>query len=639
MRPKIQYPQFREQVDPNLLTSHSEQFTYNIDLEMPHPKFKQNLIDALAEDDLRYDELHYLLLEYIDSHFGIISRLIEDPNFPNHFIYCRNTQNVLMHQVPPDKLITIHIANMLLRTLSTLRAINHVTQDKFAIFLKQKYIGLLTAVYALQDVYSKENLAKIRKHNGNFNYFLIHVLQESLVCAQNEKMPYYTKLLDYCRFLGGTLDPAYPILTLMAYANNEIVQIAYPITHKLESQKSALRVIVEPSLSKNFFNKQDPAFQRITAAFYFQLIDDNRLLSAQLRNKIAPLVKNGFFVKVEIYDENANLNHEFSLLRSATIVYMGKGEKKEKIKIYAEQNVQQLQAAALHYGGQSNPLLAYILVTDTIIRNQRKMVAGVRRAMTHTKNLAVYMPLNDEGCWHVPTIPKEMNAPWWTHLPTPLCKEFRCEQTATLAINNIFLGLIFISCASGQDRTGVIFALIMIYFLMKKLHLTFEHAATVYVLSMLEPVMSSYACAGSLGLKKASRPGKLFPEALDEKLFTDIAKTNKKSPIKKTELMLDNENYGKSIRDRLEGYLNSSAGILGGLSLFQNYWLRVKKRELVFAFLEQFNQGDYEHSYSDFIKNLEESSDKLINSTWFFYPGRGRLGHIIDNIKAELRIR
>ena len=136
--------------------------------------------------------------------------------------------------------------------------------------------------------------------------------------------------------------------------------------------------------NKNYQTALPCAFQKANHSFYDLIARDNTRLPAQTRKTIPPTVKNGYIVHEKI-EQGEKLLAETWTLRCGSLVYIGKGEKKDVIKEQAKENINQLQNSAAsiikHDKTKEIRLNLITLLTNAPMEKQNKILKHIENVV------------------------------------------------------------------------------------------------------------------------------------------------------------------------------------------------------------------------------------------------------------------
>lgn len=552
-------------------------------------RFKSTEIEQSAA---LYRDIQSLLIETQDSLNGIVTKVNDNADrskYPTGRSIVRDASQALDFdkRLPPDSAL-VNSNNLLLRALGMVRGIDHAltgSADKER--LKLKFEALLHQVIHLQKSVERdanmahttaernqEANAKLREFEQYFNTELAIFLNEANLAEGLTRPDQFSELLLHYRYLATLIDPAPSVVTQNYDAQNKVthVETSFPITMKSRVQVQKLRVMKEQGAAQrgleNYHNVQNRAIQKANAAFADLAVLDDRTFAAQARKNIAPTVKNGYIVRNEIIFDNKPPVTDWSA-RSATLVYMGKGENEQSIAAHAEQNIVQVEMNLVQlktlYPNDTNldpemKVHPTILATYSPIENQYLIVNHTERAALRNGTQSSYVPTNWDGTNRFNNIAQSIrevvtsarNSVVQTItsrfgdlsvLSKPSDKKARLMQAAVLgALVNVGKSFInLFTCASGQDRTGTAqeaateFKTVAVY-AENNVPLSLEQIQALRMKGGNAAFIASSLVPGSYGMKKDSIPGGFFDKETTRHNYLSSASTNKVAPLNSLEL-------------------------------------------------------------------------------------------------------
>ena len=497
-----------------------------------------------------YKELEWLILLKNDALEGIQSHIALDSHYPTGIALVRETPTSnTTNPLPPGHPL-IESNNLLLRALSTFRgidwALTKANKTDIQLQLRNSFLHLIEEIKQFQSQVSQgqspySDLASMERI---FNLFLKHALiQAGLTDGLNTEQDFESILTHY-RNLASTLDPAKSMVTIQHYDSITHTETAYPITQKTPVQLEQLRVMASPETSgENFHSAHVPAFRIANAYFYELITQQDRRLPAGCRSTIAPTVKNAYVVHNQLRAADNSLIAELWLTRGGTLVYTGPGERLEQINTFAKANLEQLQehVARLRYqhSDHTNTKLHLAILLTGYTPDEQTMVSHSHQAKEslnkEKSNQALFwshIPLNELGLAHVISISnivrtlaktnrKSLPSAWFdTNKADRLIKAVQIITIAMLApdVTN------YISCASGQDRTGTACEAVIQRWL--TIHgILLDKVQQTRSLGIHNAVLANLATPGSTGMKPQSTPGDYFPLYLKNRLYRNSADT------------------------------------------------------------------------------------------------------------------
>ncbi|OGO94092.1 MAG: hypothetical protein A3F41_04900 [Coxiella sp. RIFCSPHIGHO2_12_FULL_44_14] len=616
-----------------------------------------------------FNKIEEALFEYIDIHFGIVTRKIQSDYFENGYAYIRNATRATVFSERhfdlehPD----IHLANLLLRVLGTIRGIDHVLQyyhvfPKLRTALRAIFLELVTSSCQLQtdsSLFTEKNITRLNLPLNHALVDILHLAQLDLGLSEKKAQTQMGELLDFYRYLAGTLIAKPALVTLHAVEHLIFAEISHPITKKLDRQKTLFSSAFSPNLAeKNFFTALPMAFQNALKAFQSPICQNHSALSAQLRRYIPMGIKNGFLVNfIAIHPATQKIIYNHHFLRCGSPVFVGHGESEASIEPYTDDNLRQLHDYVRRFLGEDKTIHFTALLTRSLINadSQRDIVRRTKRVLKQSTDHFSNIPINHEGTFLGTSIAKIIREhdDYVAYFVLPLQRQKRAQEATsvaqlTLSMTDVIL-LLF--CASGQDRTGLIVAMLMIrlFAMVCQQHtipMTVEQATERYLCGGNPAFIASFSCPGSMGIKPQTNPA-IFPKHIGTSVFSRISKTNKKSAISNKVALSHIEkrfvpDFKTVFMTQLTLYLALSAGPFGGLLIFQSYQLRNQKRRMVHACLDALSHSQSLLDCKDAIKKLAEAHQASLlakrQSFFFRHIRDGRLGKIIETIEKNTPI-
>lgn len=568
---------------------------------------KQNPLPPIyhTENESWYDELLDLLRQNTDSYKGIFSGLDENGQWVRNAIYApmysrcsRPPKESKYINFPIYAIKTNYLSNddpiivgndTLLRCLDRLRAIDYAINKKaqesenaevyqaIRITLKNNFVELATEIKNphFLVIESDEEEKHFKSLEEKFNSDLLKGLYDAGLTQGCYDKKAGENLLQYYRNLSSLLVPARNQVTLSYYPRPKVLTriTQVPITKKTEEQQQAtdeLYTSINTNPLSDEINShtiQNHACQQANLLYKNLLQDDLRALPAQARKTHLVGAKNAYIVTEEFIplDDESLLETEEQLLnlkatpentltfvRTASPVYVGKGETNERILQTCSQNLEQILKAT-----EYDRIHVTCLNTDGIIKEDRAIVRTIMKVGARELNRQDNS-LNPDGRFSVSlaaanALGTRLNAIHsqldFTGTTIPqgrvLFKSTRAEQAITLAYqaykNNM---LSLINCASGQDRTGTIAQGLINSFLVDRFNANFKNLNQKNIKKEVQhteilgnngvELNNHLGSHGSKGHKNDSRAGNLLSDddALNNEFYTKSAKTNKKNKLK-----------------------------------------------------------------------------------------------------------
>lgn len=543
-------------------------------IRLPFTEEYLDLLTRYAREG-QYDELSDLIIVGNDILEGVTSHIEKDSSrYPTGIAIVRDaTETASAPKLPPDHPL-IEANNMLLRTLSTMRGIDWVLEQK------KNASNLLTEIQLalrknlqihVDQVLQFENAVmnglppdkSIRELETSFN----QVLKQTLIVAElnggiNSDEDYKKLLLHY-RNLASTLDPAKSVITKQKYGNIVHTEIAHPITQKTPEQLQQLQHMHSAEIAgENFHSVQKHALRIANACFYERIIRDDTRLPAQTRKTIGPTLKNGYIVCSDFdLDRDFVIATPLWTCRCATPVYVGKGADDDKRTDFAIENLRQLQAHVARHkhshkdtrelSSESIKLHLTVLLTHSPGESQNIMIRCAKKAkdkLNSQQAETVFwsnVPTNAEGLIRALEISHRitelaseqgLDVPsCWTNITDKAERIRKAAQIITIAASSKD-EISLIICASGQDRTGTAQEATTEFWLQRELKMNgidmslseIQHSRA---LGFHNAFIATLAAPGSPGMKLDSKPGDFFSEDDIPHFYRKSADTNKLPPL------------------------------------------------------------------------------------------------------------
>jgi hypothetical protein len=472
--------------------------------------------DAAKTLEGRYSQLDQLLRADVDAQFGIIRVIEANGRYPTGFAALRDATEAKAITDPSINHHRVEADNMLLRALGRLRGIDHVLMEKeketldrgekdvYARLrkqLKDDFTQLSDSAFRYAEIAKstegsdpKEKKKAFALYNeglknleNNFNtQTLCSVLHEANLDEQCAKKKDYEKLLFHYRNLAALLDPAVSLVTISYDKDNKVLHriTQDPITQKLPEQKRDIQADMSKTVlfpvgdERNFQTMQNMAMQEANRHFATLAASDDRMFGAQTRKTHLHSAKNAFFVtnellfnvtpaqltKQTVVETRANLEDTQQFTRSATPVYIGKGETDARVQESTRRNIEQIRQFVIKKQNlsvdEANKLKMHYtcLVTDSPLASQNVMIRhgydATRRGPAG--NDISYIPCNWDGTHRRLDLAASVGTQGIPSIhPTPSNQAERYRRAAQ--VSNIIRGkdnvFELVTCASGQDRT------------------------------------------------------------------------------------------------------------------------------------------------------------------------------------------
>ena len=525
----------------------------------------------------QFKKLEWTILLHNDDLEGVKSHIELNAKYPTGIALVRKAMgniNSVTH-LPPDHPL-IESNNTLLRTLSTMRAINFMLEkDGKRDLQTQLHFGFMHIVEEINhfQIMTKNGGTPFNKMDTlekRFNIFLKHILITAGFAEKHINLKDFEIILTHYRNLASTLEPAKSIVTIQQYGAITHQEIAHPITRKTAVQKKQLSLISSANTDfSHFHNTQLKAIQ--VANFYFHdlIKQDDRFLPSGSRFTIAPTVKNGYVVHNQLIKNNSVL-HELWFTRGGSLVYVGTGESPERQKYYAMANLEQVQEhiARLRYQQSvSKTVRIHLanLLTNSTLDSQSTIITSTKAAKEQLDPSGTIfnwsnIPLNAEGFTTrgleisrlireiarendvtLPSQLPEVVSPtnflslWGKSSISPVKFYYLCQaerlkkalQIIELATKRSIVTN-YISCVSGQDRTGTACEAMVQKWLETNLspfRTTLEEIQLTRSLACHNAILSGLAAPGSTGMKPISQPEEYFPKYMVSRLYRSSANT------------------------------------------------------------------------------------------------------------------
>lgn len=556
---------------PQQHSAHFFNLTSNLDQQLDANK----LSIALDNSAINYEEITDLLREINDAQFGIVSTFNQEKNeWLRDATKAFPLENRISHNSP-----RIEANNSLLRCLARLRPIEFAIKKKLGDDetkttvqqrIRENFVELSHAILAIEKTNNsddKQKVVEIKKLEQTFNTFLIKELHEANLTkgCDNEKKA--KKLLFNYRNLSSVLTPARTLVTLVYDKENQILhrETQYPVTKKTNQQKQTLEQLkpINPypiSNEKNGHTISSEAHQEANSLFADLIADDHSLLPAQTRKSHLVGAKNAFLVKNEIIpidEESVHRLHQINcqatdentlwLARSASPVYVGKGENETTIQLHTRENIEQIRNKARELQLDKPSIQVITLNTYNYLQQQSTIIRHVKAATRNNKHCNdnfSYLPTNIDGTCRLIDLAPELNFEGLKKPEgiSPFQKATRLKSvtTAILAANQTNQSLCLVHCASGQDRTGTAIEK-TIQLWIKKRYLTLKKPVSTIekfrAAGGNAAEITAHLVPGSRGKKKDSIANNLigkektFEDDVTNEFYLNSADTNKKNEV------------------------------------------------------------------------------------------------------------
>ncbi len=409
----------------------------------------------LESGEKGYQTVMHNLLRALDIENGIQTQW-------NNDIMVRNANNArsLSQQFGAQN-EEIEALQMLMRAVGTASGLDHVLRHENREDLCKElnsYVANLFNVIAdyrtMINTNNKEMAEKIygslKKIHKDFNNNLIAVATKAGLHEGLKDQKDWVKFLNLLRDLNSVRYPAESVQTTRTFAGVEIAEIAKPITVKTDEQKQ-----------QKLPESKKPAMQKVQDAFDDLIHDDTRRLGPQARKFAPATVKNGWDVELKIGDTS------YKLGRCGTITYVGKndnvigGEAGREVQAY--RNLAQLKSA-LTPGAKKeekeSKLVFITLNTDLPYDKENTIVQDSREAAKLHHMTYANFAANAIGKWTQMKIyspngeidNSKFNAD----------REDRHKEIVDHIVGLMNRGYTPVfACASGSDRTGTIYTLVV----------------------------------------------------------------------------------------------------------------------------------------------------------------------------------
>ena len=526
---------------------------------------KQDLRNTVTEQgDGFYDQLSDLLRETNDAQFGIVSKLDSTGAWVRDATRAVPLEKRISHDSP-----VIEANNTLLRCLSRLRAIDYAIHKKF---LENDYAQIRSRLRTAFGMLVNDVLIGIQKKRENdedkltglkqwekyFDTLLVKMLHEADLTKGCVSKNDAEALLSHYRHLSSLLLPARPMVTLTYDEEARVIhrETQYPVTKKTDYQKETiddLSIVISHPLKEEESSQtiHFTAFQ--DANHLFSSLDkmDDRALPAQSRKTKLVGLKNAFLVKIELIEVpedskledlkevSAILDDTLWLARSASPVYVGKGETKSIIQRHTKENVEQL-----------------LLVARTLIPSNIKKVhiTGLVTDISHGKQDVIVSHLRDSG-YPFSLVPTNFIGTFCeaklaeggsvSSQPTKRAERLNSAAEVSLKASADPDTLSYIICESGQDRTGTVIEVMKQKFILDRYNFKKKPIKDIQVICAKgrnAAEITTHHVHGSPGMKIESiandliGSGQTFSDEVTRELYTKSANTNKKNPVAEIDL-------------------------------------------------------------------------------------------------------
>ena len=511
-----------------------------------------------------YQILSDVLRENSDAQFNIVSRLNSKGEWVRDATYAMSLEAREAAGISNDSPVIV-ANNMLLRCLARLRAIDYAIEKKYEssaqkgeahqirLALQAEFKDLMenTLGAAQHSTTEAGALSKIKALEVDFDKYLIQELHEANLAQGVKTEQAAEKLLNRYRNLSSVLTPARTLVTLTYDTRAGVFQreTQYPVTKKTTKQKEAVA-----SLMGRTAYDSAKAADEADRLFLDLMAEDDRALPAQTRKThLIGGAKNAFLVKNELIfdvapedlvaqkDKVATDEHTLWLGRMGTPVYVGTGETEAAVAAFTRENINQMRGLAQEKMGKAALDVHFTtLNTDSPLENQSTMIAhlydATRRDLTNQDTVS-YVPTNTDGTFRLldiaPGLYPSGEAPAGS---APLDKATRAQTAADVILKAAEAGyLSTINCASGQDRTGTEVEAATQDWTKAQYaghgFLDSDNVSNTRAAGAHAAEASTHLLPGSPMMKRASRAGQLFSEAVTNALYGKSAKTNKASPV------------------------------------------------------------------------------------------------------------
>ena len=520
-------------------------------------------------DLLSYSQIADLIREHSDAQLGIVSSLEGD-----RWVRDATAQGKPIESI--SRVAVIEGDNTILRMLSRLRPIdfhiqhlsefNQACLDELKIELAENMCRIL-AIAQMDQLSEEDKLTNFKKIETNFNTFLIQKLHENQLTQGIYTKEDAEKLLFHYRNMSSVLEPARTLVTITYDEKAKVLQrdTQYPLTKKTQAQKDEIlklkSVIPFPVQSEQSAHSNlNQAMQEVDQVFADKIAADDTLLPAQTRKTHLTSLKNAYLVCSELVfgAERADLNffanplktkEQLWLARSASPVYVGKGETAQTIQAQAIENIEQIRAGAQALMDNSNLKIHLTsLNTNTRVGHQDLIIKTLEAATKQQGDAFSNVPTNFHGRWEdnkLSPLVKDKISPSKAHMIEDISHRLHQAAEVLVAAAESENVLSVVQCASGQDRTGVAVE----YAIQEWTRKAYQNH-NIEPLEELEIVrargsnaaeIASHLVQGSRGIKQTSKPGSLFNPRVDKYFFLGSADTNKKNKVDKS--VIDDLNH------------------------------------------------------------------------------------------------
>lgn len=503
---------------------------------------------------------------------------------------------------------------------------------------------------------------------------LVNILLLSGLCRTKDinKIP---EILLQNRLLSSTLDPAPSLITYSHFKAspndlNEInlVQVDHPITEKTAKQKQDLQLQNSLSDEGKSYHAKKPYPLRLLNALYSRLmLLDDRTLPAQSRKTHATTVKNGFISYLFVNGSNADEHAELKQVRHASLVYVGKGETRDKRIADTVGNLEQVFSTLQKHDIDSSKYHYQLLVTDygPADLNHETEITNITSSAIHQYNKThqnslrySITPLNGFGKFQEIfknfAIPSEKKSGLFSWLKRRFTtKKIRAHEAANLDLKmHADSGISGGNCASGQDRKGTHLTLVKRKFIAalkfvkdgfsKKVQARIEEGV---IGSRHNIVVNHLLVPGSAGHKTDSLVEGLFGSAATEQMYPESAKTNKKVALDPDLVEKMVQNFEKHAGPQKD--LSVLEFVNDILDFVEKTRLNSQKRYLLLSLIDEIwqaaiNSSDKEVGIPSLLKKYwnQDFKNEKIKDILFYQAGEGLIADpIVSDFMVQLEAK
>ena len=456
----------------------------------------------------------------------------------------------------------LHCYSVLQRCLQPMRALLHVLQqvhrerfDELQAVLQENFSQLIDSVMgeAFHNTDASDYVDRILRLERAFNSVLLTMIVQNGLAQGCDTQKARADLLSRYRFLGGVLSPTLPVVTRAQVNDHEgqactIYDAAVPLTVKTEEQKKQLQ-------QRQFELGLTMRGEAILAyCFAEQIADDTTALSAQSRYETPFGLKNPYYRQVQVRKADGSVDNTY-FGRMATPVGVGDADT-PALTIYAGENLNQQALANVQALSRTAPQQEStpVILTTYNRRPVRWLDADNKESLMyqhttaavngHSEPQFLYIPQNGWPTAKPPQLGEDHQEGWrawfdsFRNFESRILPEgykarlrwfkangvdpdklpFRAREAVKAAAAVVAVKdsktdkLVYIMCASGQDRTGNGDELVVRQFLSEVLGYATDALRAGSVIDNLRCAMNvqaylaAHMAPGSSGQKAKSEP-------------------------------------------------------------------------------------------------------------------------------------